>query len=142
MVELHHPEHGSALIRDNKPINERALRNSLTDTSSREWYETLNRRVFFWVDEERLSRLVNARAYRDREHLVLEVDARKLVERHHNRIRISTLNTGAAFPLGAPSRGSDTFRMLEEYPLKKPVVELTVDHSVPDIREFIVRRRP
>lgn len=83
MVELHHPEHGTALIRDNKPINEKSLAKCLTDMTMREWYETLNCRVFFRVDEKRLAKLLNARAYRGRNHLILEIDTKKLVERHH-----------------------------------------------------------
>lgn len=141
MVELRHPEHGMALVRDNKPINEKALAGCLIDMTPREWYETLNRRVFFWADERRLKKLLGARAYRGRDHLVLEIDTAGLVERHHDHIRLTTLNSGATFPLGAPPRGSGTFRPLSKYPLEKPVVELTVDYSVPDIRELILGKR-
>jgi hypothetical protein len=48
----------------------------------REWYESLNRRVFFWVDRRRLIKLLGARAYRNRPHLVLELDTAELLRRH------------------------------------------------------------
>src|SRR4051812_522398 len=52
----------SAVIRDNIPLQEKFLKACLTDMSPREWYEHLNRRVFFWVREEKLNDLLGARA--------------------------------------------------------------------------------
>ena len=43
---VEHPEHGRALIRDNKPMQEKTLGRCLTGMTPREWYESLNRRVF------------------------------------------------------------------------------------------------
>jgi hypothetical protein len=57
----------------------------------REWYETLNRRVFFWVDRKRLVKLLGARAYRDRPHLVLELDTSGL-RRHAADVTLSAIN--------------------------------------------------
>ena len=69
---IEHPVHGRALIRDNKPMQETVLGRCLTGMTPREWYETLNRRVFFWVDRRRLLKLLGARAYRGRAHPVLD----------------------------------------------------------------------
>ena len=47
-IEVRHPEHGSATIRDNKPMSGKALLKSLDDhLAPRDWYEILNRRCFF-----------------------------------------------------------------------------------------------
>ncbi|WP_415752775.1 DUF7002 family protein [Rubrobacter radiotolerans] len=137
-VVLKHPEHGRAVVRDNKPLGEKALARCLTDISPREWYRTLNGRVFFWTEEARLVKLLGARAYRERAHLVLVVDTASLLARHAQSVSLSTINSGATFPLGAPPRGSGTFRPLREFPLARPVVELTVDYAVPDVRDFIL----
>ena len=57
-------ELGLATIRDNKPMTDKALRKSLQDgLEPKDWYEILNRRCFFWVRQERLIGLLNARAY-------------------------------------------------------------------------------
>jgi hypothetical protein len=49
-----------ALVRDNKPMREKVLAQCLVGMEPTAWYETLNRRVFFWVDRKRLVRLLGA----------------------------------------------------------------------------------
>ena len=138
IVSIQHPEHGTAVVRDNKPMQEKALRRCLTGMSPREWYEHLNRRVFFWVEQERLLKLLNARAYRDRPHLVLEVDTSALLRRHADRVTISPINSGATFAMNPAPRGPDTFRRLADHSDNRPVVELAVDYAVPDIADFTI----
>ena len=130
IVAVEHPEHGRALIRDNTPMQERSLQRCLTDMSPREWYETLNRRVFFWVDRKRLRKLLEAKAYRDRPHLVLELDTEELLRPHGDDVTLSAINSGATFAMNPAPRGPDTFRRIEYYPKSKPVVEVTVDYAV------------
>ena len=139
ILRIEHPEHGSAFIRDNKPMQENVLERCLHGMTPREWYEHLNRRVFFWVDRKRLLKLLGARAYRDRPHLVLEVETSGLLERHAERVSLSPINSGATFALGPAPRGPDTFRRIDDHPNRKPVVEVSVDYSVPDIAEFTLR---
>jgi len=141
IVRIEHPEHGVALVRDNKPMQEKALERSLMDMTPRKWYEHLNRRVFFWVERKRLLKLLGARANRDRSHLVLEVNAAALLERHAERVSLSSINSGATFALGPAPRGPDTFRRIADHPNGKPIVELSVDYAVPDIAEFTLRVR-
>ena len=138
IVRVEHPEHGVALVRDNKPMQEKALEKCLHGMTPREWYEHLNYRVFFWVEWKRLLKLLGAKAYRDRLHLVLEVDAAALLERHAERVSLSPINSGATFALGPAPRGPDTFRRITDHPDGKPVVELTVDYAVPDLADFVV----
>ena len=73
-VPIHHPDHGTAWIRDNKPINETVLERTLTGMSEPDWYRTLNGRVFFWLSQRRLKKLRNAGAYAEREHDILTID--------------------------------------------------------------------
>ena len=139
IVCVEHPEYGTALVRDNKPMQEKALERCLLEMTPREWYEHLNRRVFFWVERKRLLKLLGARAYRDRPHLVLEVETAGLLKRHGERVLLSPINSGATFALGPAPRGPETFRRIAEHPDEKPIVELCVDYSVPDIAEFTLR---
>lgn len=138
IVQLQHPEHGVALVRDNKPMQEKALERCLRGMTPREWYEHLNRRVFFWVEWKRLLKLLGARAYRDRPHLVLEVDTAELLERHAERVALSPINSGATFAMNPAPRGPGTFRRIADHPEERPVVELAVDYAVPDIVDFVV----
>jgi hypothetical protein len=138
IVRLEHPEHGVALVRDNKPMQEKALEKCLYGMTPREWYELLNRRVYFWVERKRLLKLLGARAYRDRPHLVLEVDTAKLLERHADRVTLSPINSGATFAMNPAFRGPDTFRRIVDHPERKPFVELAVDYAVLDVADFVL----
>jgi hypothetical protein len=141
IVRIEHPEYGVAFVRDNKPMQEKLLEKCLHGMTLREWYERLNRNVFFWVDRNRLLKLLGAKAYRDRLHLVLEVETAGLLERHAERVSLSPINSGATFALGPAPRGPDTFRRITDHPNGKPIVELIVDYAVPDIAEFTLRVR-
>lgn len=137
IVRVEHSDHGVALVRDNKPMQEKSLERCLYGgTTPREWYEHLNRRVFFWVEWKRLLKLLGARAYKDRPHLVLEVDMAKLLERYAGRVVLSPINSGATFAMNPAPRGPDTFRCIADHPDDKPVVELTVDYAVPDVADL------
>lgn len=138
IARVEHSEHGVALVRDNKPLQKGALEKCLTGMTPRDWYEHLNRRVFFWVEWKRLLKLLGAKAYRDRPHLVLEVDTAALLERHADRVSLSPINSGATFALGPALRGPDTFRPIADHADGKPIVELTVNYSVPDVAHFVL----
>src|SRR5687767_5678188 len=56
-IRITHPRYGEAYVRDHKPMRESALRQCLQGMTPREWYRTLNRRVYFWPTEARLSGL-------------------------------------------------------------------------------------
>lgn len=146
-VEIHHPIHGTAVIRDQIPLSDVALRKCLIDMTPQEWYETLNRRVFFWLTRERLRRLLSARAYRDREHCVLTLDTRRLVNRQLDRITLSPINSGSTVYKAQP-RGRNTFFPVQEYPfeerrrtrtIENAVAELVVEYAVPDIVDLTVK---
>ena len=147
-VPINHPEHGRAVIRDQKPMDDAGLRQSLQGgLAPTDWYRLLNDKVFFWLTEERLLRLLNARAYRDKRQAVLTLDTARLLERHAERALLSPINSGATKPYPQP-RGPDTFLSLGEYPFaewdkkrrrKDPAVELAVRYAVPDVRDLVLR---
>jgi hypothetical protein len=151
-VPVEHPALGPAMIRDQKPMDDAGLRMCLLDgLSPEDWYRCLNGRVFFWLTRERLLRLLNARPYREVEHDVLELDTAALVAAYRTAIRLSPINSGATkpFPSTASKRGRDTFLTIAGYPYARwraqgrkageRVVELTVDHAVPDAARFVRR---
>ena len=145
-VTISHPKHGTAVIRDQKPMREAAIASCLTDVTPRQWYEILNRRVFFWLTRKRLITLLTARAYRGKVHCVLTVDTARLIERHMDRITLSPINSGSALYDPRP-RGSRTFLTPGEYPYseryklrgeKDAIAELAVDYAVIDIGDLVV----
>lgn len=146
-VTLTHPEHGRAVVRDQKPLRESALRDCLRGMTPQQWYKLLNRHVFFWVTESRLRTLMNARAYRGRKHTVLILDAARLVSQHADRILLSPINSGSTI-YNPRARGRQTFLPFSEYPFEErralrgtanAVAECAVVYSIPDVRSFTLR---
>jgi hypothetical protein len=147
-IELREDRLPSSVIRDQIPMSDSGLERCLPGhLSPSDWYKLLNEKVFFWLTEDRLHRLTGAKAYRDREHDVLEIDTRSLITAHREAIWFCPINSGCTKPIPHP-RDERTFRRIPDYPYghwrgKRPkgerVVELAVDHSVPDIREHTRR---
>lgn len=146
-VSIHHPDFGHAIIRDQKPLIESRLRTALRDgLTPRDWYALLNRKTFFWVSEERFERLRTARAYQALRQTLIVVDCAKLLSRHAERVTLCPINSGATRPF-AWARGKNSFLPMKDYPFedfrrkrgrKNAVAELSVDYSVPDIRDFVI----
>lgn len=138
-VRIEHGLHGTAVIRDQRPMQPGTLAPLLEDMTPSEWYRLLNRKSFFWASEDRLLRLLSAGAYRNRVHDVLKVDTRELLERHADRITLALFNTGVSSFGPQFQRGAETFLSIVDYPLGteyREVVEVVADYHVPDITEF------
>jgi hypothetical protein len=143
-VTLANARLGSAVIRDQKPMSNPRLRMCLQDgLTPRDWYETLNCKVFFWVSRTRLIRLLQAREYRHLEHDVLTVRTEPLVRAYSHAILLCHMNSGNTFPI-PHKRGRDTFRRIADYPVgvrsgkpRPAVVELVIEHGVPNIVQFV-----
>jgi hypothetical protein len=137
----------SMMLRDQKPMPTqrlaRALRNGITP---QQWYELLNRKVFFWATEERLLTLLNARFYRTTPHDVLTVDTASLVARYEEQITLCHMNSGNTWPM-PHYRDASIFKVINDYPAKpngkpvKPVAELTVAYSVPSMAKHVIEVR-
>lgn len=141
------PYFATTVLRDQKPMSDSRLQMGLQDgLTPQDWYETLNSKTFFWVSEERLMILLNARAYRAEEHDVLTLRTEPLVRAYHEKILLCHMNSGNTFPV-PHKRGNDTFVPIEDYPVgssgrpRKPVVELVVEYGVPDIANYVVSVR-
>jgi hypothetical protein len=137
-----------AAVRDQLPMDDVGLRRCLPPhLAPADWYRLLNQKAFFWLTRDRLVRLLKAGPYRDRPHTVIEVSARAIVEAHRERIWFCPMNSGCTKPYPHP-RDEQTFRRIPDYPYSywrkrrqrgERVVELAIDHSVPDIAEFVTR---
>ncbi len=148
LVPIRNDAYGVAILRDQKPMDDGGLERALTDgISPEEWYRIVNRHVFFWVDRERVDRLLGARAYRNDRHALLVGRTRELLDRHGARTVLSPLNTGATKPMPHP-RGRNCFVPLPLYPfaywkqnrnIRHAVVELAVAGAVPDFVEVLER---
>jgi hypothetical protein len=149
-VMISHETHGTAWIRDNKPINETVLRRTLKGMDEPAFYRTLNGRVFLWLTEKRLLRLRNAPPYRKRKHDILVIDTEALMERYSTVVELSPMNSGAVHPAANYSRGQGTFTRIPDYPWTErltrspgePIVEVTVPYAIPDIAALVVEVRP
>jgi hypothetical protein len=146
---------GGAVIRDQKPMPPGALARCLVDgTSPAEWYAILNSMVFFWFDPERLAR--QARACRSLQH-VIEIDAVRMLARHHARAFVTPINIGNAMRRAA-RRGRATFVPYQSWnesgwtceaealgvparPASHRPVEIAIQDAVPDIMKYVLSVR-
>jgi hypothetical protein len=132
------------VLRDQKPMaTERLQRVLINGVTTRQWYELLNRKVFFWATPERLHTLLNARHYRAIVHDVLTVDSASFFSAHEHQIELCHMNSGNTLPYLHP-RDTTIFRSVADYPAKrsglpeKEVAEVTVAYSVSDIANHVL----
>ena len=146
-VSIEHPEFGPVVINDQHPMTDETLGPALIDMTPSEWYAHLNARVFFWVNEARLDRLMNTYTQRDR--LVLVLDSAKILVRYAGQTMLSPINSG--FSLRFPARrGQATFQSLKDYPFEEwarkrgkadAVAECTVLDRVTNVEDALLETR-
>jgi uncharacterized protein DUF7002 len=146
-VVIEHEKHGRAIIRDQKPMRESTLLKCLEGVTPRGWYEFLNKRVFLWATSHRLESLLRARAYRNKEHIVLKVDTAKLLSKYGDEVLLSPINSGSTI-YRPVRRNVKIFQPLKGYPFEErkrkrgisnAVAEFAFDYAIPDIRKYVVR---
>jgi len=147
-VSIESPGLPGAVIRDQMPMSDAGLRRSLLGgLAPSDWYELLNGKVFFWTNEDRLHKLTSAKAYRNREHDVLELDTRSLIQAYREQVWLCPINSGCTRPFPHP-RSVDVFCRIPDYPYAfwrdrrrrgERVVEVAVDYAVPDVSSFVQR---
>ena len=145
---IQHPKYGTAIIRDQKPMSDAALKLCLRDgMSPADWYRLLNRHVFFWLTRARLDRLLSARAYRNARHTIIEIDTKRLLDVHQIHVFLTPINTGSTLFKPQP-RGRDTFQPIDKYPFdqwrarrgaRDAIAELVVPDAVNDVTKFVLR---
>ena len=144
---LEHPFHGNLIINDNVPLSEKALSTCLdNDLTPADWLHILNKRVFFWPDQESLDRHLGARLNRNRLREVIVVDTLSLVKAHAERVEFCPINSGATIRKAA-RRGLETFSPLLKYSFKEwrklrggldHIREITVRDHVLDISQHTI----
>ena len=149
-VELCHEKYGRVVIRDQKPMSVGGLTKALVDIAPQEWLRLLNSKVYFWPTEERLGRMINARAYKGKEHDIIVIDSLKLLHPYAEKAWLCHLNSGCTTPYAHP-RDRTAFKRLSEYPLEErrkkygianAVAEIAIDDGVPDIKEAVIKVVP
>ena len=143
---ISHRKHGTAVIRDQEPMDDKGLRRCLPDDITPEdWYRLLNGKVFFWATPDRLETLL--RAYRESRHTILFIDTAALVQSYGQEITVTTMNTGATKPFPHP-RGHDSFVELSKFDYHaslqrrgkaKALAEVTVEYAVRDLAALVKR---
>jgi hypothetical protein len=118
------------LIRDQRPLSEKALLKCLDGgLSPEDYYELLNDRVFLWVTLPRLSR--HHDRYVSEDPVLLRFSTAAILQLNPN-VEFSRINSGATRAnsrLGgiASRRGRATFQLAEDYVYKvSSIVEVTV----------------
>lgn len=144
-VEIEHPEFGKAVIRDQKPLNEKLLLKCLRGMTPQEWYRVLNGKVFFWTERSRLERFLCAGAYKLAFHDVLVVDTASLLSAHIDAVTLCRINSGATYFMNPAERGQNTFEAVDAFPWHLPkskagIAEVAVNYAVPDIEAHVVAR--
>lgn len=132
-IPLTHARRPPALIRDHGPMSHTKLAGLLDDgLTPADWYRHLDRFAFFWVDKERVNRMLAA--YTRVPHVVLVMKTAALVSKWHEKIRLTAFNTGDT--RANKRRGYGDFKSI--FAFKHPdVVELCVMGGVPDITTYI-----
>jgi hypothetical protein len=114
-VRLTHPIHGEALISDNRPLSEKALRACLEDgLTPWDWLLMLNSRAFLWPDEAAAAHFLEARLARIPACIVLVLDSHRLLKDHYEALELSRINSGSTIRRPA-RRGLSTFVPISQY---------------------------
>lgn len=135
------------VVRDQHPMSEAALRRCLTGgLTPRDWYRILNARVFFWLTEDRLLRMMGSPSYARLPHTVLTLDTRSVASAYWPKVRFAAMNTGCTVPFAHP-RGRETFLRPKEFPWEKrkrlggdAVVEFTIEGGVTNVETHLIRK--
>ena len=148
IAPISHPLHGVAKLRDQKPMSDSALAKCLNEMSAKEWYELLNKRSFFWVDYQRVQRLLNARAYRGTDQLILTFDTKAVLAQYFDKVELCPINSGSTIFKPQP-RGRNTFAPFDKYDfagwtekrgsIQKAVVEFTILGGLPDASKYLLK---
>lgn len=135
-----------AVVRDQLPLKflSQCL---LPGVTERDFLDALNGRVFFFVDPSRLSRLLNARAYRRHPQTVLTLDTESFLA-DHPRVELAPYNTGSVHLPTMPARGPSTYVPIDDFSFDEwrlrrgpanAIVELTVPLGAPRVARSVLQ---
>lgn len=109
---------GRAHINDQKPLPRSGLLRCLVGLTPEQWYEELNRRIFFFVTRRAAERFAMVRATEMPARSIFVLDMHRMVETLGERLELSPINTGAAIRRASP-RSRSTFQRIADYPLEQ-----------------------
>lgn len=137
-VRLELPDVGTAVLRDQCPLDVERLAGVLDGMDVVEWLQLLNRHVFFFPSETAMLALRNASSYVDEPCVTLQLRSSSLLESYGSLVRVTSINTGNTRPPGVPARrGPTTFRSVKDH--TRVVKEVAVPYGVPDLLDHLVR---
>jgi len=143
---------GGAVLRNQRPMPPNALSRCLdSPLTPEDWYALVNSRVFFWLDQDRLSR--HRTVGRASPQICYAVSTARLLERYAAFVELSPFNSGSALRRAA-GRGRRTFVPLADWtqrgwksealpgaaprPPSHQPAELTVRCSIPDFLSLVI----
>jgi hypothetical protein len=148
-VEIIHPRYGTAIVRDQKPMSLKGLNKCLQETTPSEWFAILNSFCFLWPTLRRRDTFLNARAYRDSEHLVIEFDSERLINTiTTTNLYVSRINSGSTvynpLPRGKgvtfiPFDSFDLKAMSQKYGKANAIAEIAVKGMVSNVKSCAAR---
>lgn len=127
---------GTAVLRDQKPLQPVKLAAALTDGMTVDvWLEHLNSLVFLYPDEPSLLKLYEV--YKAEPAVVLTLDSRSLVRAYGARLRVASINSGSVLYKAQP-RGRGTFKGLAQHDGTRAVKEVAVMDPITDLRSYLL----
>jgi len=122
------------ILRDQKPLKEVFFDRALQPGVTREqWLQLLNRHTFFFLDPTELRNLLNARNYRKKARLIIELKTESVISQELARCKVTFFNVGAALFPNATKRGPNSFLPLQSYldgAFNKPPREFVIEGSL------------
>ncbi len=132
-----------AWLRDQIPMPPGELKKCLQGgIGPREWYEFINKRIFFWTNSKSLEMFLAAKEYKNRPQTVIKINTKLLLEKYLDLVTLSSINSGSTYydprKLTKPrSRSLTTFQKIEDY--NAPwITELVVENGILDIVDLTV----
>jgi hypothetical protein len=126
------------VVRDQLPMRPTNLAPILDDgLSPEDWYEFINKRIFFWPTVEDLHTFLAAKEYKNAAHVVISVPTARLMERHVEQVTLSAINSGSTYynperSNGPPRRGRATFQPINAFTGAR-VKEVVVQDGIADL---------
>jgi hypothetical protein len=135
-IEIEGTDGQRATLRDQKPMSDSQLTRALAGSglTPADWYEILNKKVFFWATKDRLTRMMGA--YGNDLHTVLTVHTEEFLKRYGALVELCHMNSGCTRPF-AHARSTDIFRPVGQYS-RPNIAEIAVPDGVPDIGDLVV----
>jgi len=132
-----------AWLRDQIPMPPGELKKCLLGgIEPSEWYEFINKRIFFWTTTTSLEIFLAAKEYKNKPQTVIKVNTKLLMDKYSDLVTLSSINSGSTYYdiqkyTKPQNRGLDTFKKIEGYHAPW-ITELVVENGVSDTVDITV----